>query len=453
MMKLRHVARRLIPMNTAILVALLFAARLSAQTPSLVTNVVETYCSGCHNGRVELTGTRLAPLDPANIAASPELWSRAERHLRAGTMPPAGALRPDRRTVDEVIAAIERELDIPAPAAESSQATATRLATLLWNAAPDVPLMQAVERDELRDPAVLEAQVRRMLADRRSEAIVSRFFFPWLQLDKLGNSDPDKRFFPDYDPSLRESLRRETELFLLSQLSDDGDPVELWTANYTFLNEQLAKYYGIAGITGSQFRRVALPSRERAGLLGQGSILMVTSRHQHGVDAAYTSPATRGKWVLMHFLGVPTPTPFPGAQPVSPDLPVTPQTRRLPASPCTNCHRNFFPLGYALENFDPIGRWRIEDQAGPVDASAALVDGTPSNGPIELRNGLMQRPDAFRTTIAERLLAYAAGRSFAASSGTPETLAAARRILRDKNQIRWSTLIAAVVRTKALGSE
>ena len=133
------------------------------------------------------------------------------------------------------------------------------------------------------------------------------------------------------------------------------------------------------------------------------------------------------------------------------------RSRRRPdvcrANPCVNCHRNFFPLGYALENFDPIGRWRTKDQAGPVDASAAFVDGTSSNGPIELRNGLMQRPDAFRTTIAERLLAYAAGRPFAAERGTPETLAAARRILRGKNQIRWSTLIAGVVRTKPVASE
>jgi Protein of unknown function (DUF1592)/Protein of unknown function (DUF1588)/Protein of unknown function (DUF1585) len=440
-------------MTSRIIVAMLFTASLYAQAPSPLTKVVETYCSGCHNGHVEPSGARVATLDPAHIVDNRELWSRAERHLRAGTMPPVGAARPDRRTSDEAIAAIERELDKTAPAVETSQAIATRLATLLWNGAADANLSQAAERDQLRDPAVLEAQVRRMLADPRSEAFVYRFLFPWLQLDKLSNADPDKRFFPDYDPSLRESFRRETELFLLSQLNDDRDPAEIWTANYTFLNEQLAKHYGVPGVTGSQFRRVALRLPERAGLLGQGSILMITSRHQHGVDAAYTTPASRGKWVLTRFLGVPTPTPFPGAQPVSPDLPITPQTRRLPSNPCVNCHRNFFPLGYALENFDPIGRWRTEDQAGPVDASAALVDGTPTNGPVELRNGLMQRPDAFRTTIAERLLAYAAGRSFATDNGTPETLAAARRILRDKNEVRWSTLIAGIVRTKPVGSE
>jgi hypothetical protein len=430
-------------------IALMFATAIPPQTPSPIAKMVDTYCAGCHNGRVEATGKRLSPFDPAHIAANRQQWSNIERHLRAGTMPPVGASRPDRQTVEEVLAAIERELDTPAPAVESGQTIATRLATLLWNAAPDATLKEAARADQLRDSAVLETQVRRMLADPRSEAFVSRFLFPWLQLDQLEKSDPDKQFFPDYDPSLLSSLRRETELFLMSQLQEDHDPVELWTASYTFLNEQLAKHYGIPNVTGAQFRRVTLARAERAGILGQGSILMVTSRHQHGVDAAYTTPATRGKWVLTHFFGVGTPTTFPGAQPLSPDLPITPQTRRLPANPCMNCHRNFFPLGYALENFDPIGRWRTEDQAGPVDVSASLVDGTPANGVVELRSALMQRPDAFRTTITERLLEYAKEGAIANKGGTPETLAAARRILRGKSQIRWSTLIAEIVKNEA----
>ena len=287
--------------------------------------------------------------------------------------------------------------------------------------------------------------IRRMLADDRAQAFVSRFFFPWLELDKLGKADPDKKYFPDYDVSLRDSLAKETELFLLSQLRDDRDPIELWSADYTFLNEQLARHYGIPGVTGPQFRRVSLPTPERAGLLGQGSILMVTSRHQHGVDAAYTSPATRAKWVRMHFLGVPPPSPFPGAQPVKPELPITPQTRALPANPCVTCHRNFFPLGYALENFDPLGRWRTHDQAGPVDASGAFVDGTPTNGVVELRQVLLQRPDAFRTTITERLLAYSSTGSVDAARGTPDTLIRARQILRSTPKPRWSALIAAIV--------
>src|SRR4029450_1079823 len=146
----------------------------------------------------------------------------------------------------------------------------------------------------------------------------------------LTNADPDTRFFPDYDVALRDALGTETELFLLSQLRDDRDPIDLWSAGYTFLDERLAKHYGVAGVTGPQFRRVTLAAPERAGLLGHGSVLTITSRHQHGVDAAYTTPATRAKWVRLHFYGAPLPNGFPGAQPVKPELPITPQTRALP---------------------------------------------------------------------------------------------------------------------------
>jgi hypothetical protein len=245
-------------------------------------------------------------------------------------------------------------------------------------------------------------------------------------------------------------MARETELFLLSQLRDDRDPIELWTANYTFLNEQLARHYGVSGVRGAEFRRVVRSTPERAGLLGHGSVLMVTSRHQHGTDAAYTSPASRAMWVRLHYLGAAAPRPFPNAPPVKPELPITPQTRALPAEPCGNCHRNFFPLGYALENFDPIGRWRTRDQAGPVDTSGTFVDGASTNGVVELRSVLLQHPDAFRTTITEHLLAYAAGRPVKASGMTPDTLVRARQILHRGAQVRWSSIIAAVVTTKPL---
>src|SRR5439155_14498061 len=171
-------------------------------------------------------------------------------------------------------------------------------------------------------------------------------------------------------------------------------------------------HYNIPNVKGSQFRKVTLPGPERAGLLGQGSVLMTTSRHQNGASAPYTSPAARSIWVRLHFLGARPPNPFPGAQPVKPELPITPQTRTLPAEPCLNCHRNFFPLGYALENFDPLGRWRTRDQVGPVDVSGAFVDGISTNGVVELRQVLLQRPDAFRTTITERLLVYSSGGLF-----------------------------------------
>ena len=418
---------------------------MSAQTEPGASTVIVTYCSGCHNGRMRSpSGVLLDQFAAARIAESPDVWARAYRQLQAGTMPPVGAARPDRAAYDAVIASIEQAWRANVKRSEPADAgeIATRLATLLWNGAPDTALLQAAQR---RDRAVLEREIQRMLADDRAQAFVARFFFPWLELDKLGKADPDKKFFPYYDVSLRDALARETELFLLSQLRDDRDPIELWSAGYTFLNEQVARHYGIPGVTGPEFRRVSLPAPERAGLLGHGSILMATSRHEHGVDAAYTSPATRAKWVRTHFLGVSPPNPFPGAQPVNPELPITPQTRTLPANPCVTCHRNFFPLGYALENFDPMGRWRTHDQAGPADASGAFVDGTATNGVVELRQVLLQHAEAFRTTIVEQLLVYASTGSVAPAGGTPDTLIRARRILRSTPNPRWSALIAAIV--------
>jgi len=411
------------------------------------STVVGTYCAGCHNGeRKSPSGRLLDKFDTATIAENRDVWIRAYRQLQAGTMPPAGASRPGRQGYDAVLVAIENALEAhAAPPAASSEEIAVRLASLLWNSPPDAPLLDDVAGDGLRDRATLERHVKRMLADDRAEAFVSRLFFPWLGLDQLAKADPDTTAFPGYEVSLRDAMAAETRLFLLSQLREDRDPVELWTADYTFLNAQLARHYGIEGVTGTQFRRVRFATPERAGLLGQASVLMVTSRHQHGPGNAFTSPAARSIWVRMHFLGAPPPRAFPGAQPVNPSLPTTPQTRTLPAEPCVNCHRNFFPLGYALENFDPIGRWRTHDQAGPVDASGSLVDGTSTNGVVELRRALMQYPDAFRTTITEKLLAQAWGKPVGASSTLPETLVPARQILRRPAPARWSSIIAGVV--------
>jgi hypothetical protein len=421
----------------------------ASQGGAHVAAVVRSYCVSCHNGRVRSpSGLLLDAFDTSTIAMHPELWARAYRQLQAGTMPPVGSPRPDRAAVDAALVAIERSLNGPPPGRAASRDVAMRLARLLWNAAPDAELQQAVSHDGLDDDATVARQVRRMLADDRAQVFVARFFFPWLQLDTLARADPDTKSFPEYDVALRDAMARETELFLLSQLRGDRDPIDLWSAPYTFLNERLAAHYEVSGVSGAEFRRVALTAPERAGLLGQGSVLMVTSRHQHGVDAAYTTPATRAKWVRLHFYGAPLPNGFPGAQPVKPELPITPQTRALPAEPCGNCHRNFFPIGYALENFDPIGRWRTRDQVGPVDTSGALVDGTPTNGVVELRQALLQRPEAFRTTLVENLLTYAAG-SVPSGLGTPETLVQARRILRT-TPARWSTLIAAIVRASAI---
>jgi hypothetical protein len=394
------------------------------------------------------SGALLDVFDAAKIAEDVDAWSRAYRQIQAGTMPPVDARRPDPASANALLTSIETALGAhtPPPSGASSAQIAQRLATLLWSADPDASLREDAARDALVQPAALERQIRRMLADERADAFVARFFLPWLGLDQLGNADPDKTHFPDYDVSLREAMLTETRLFLRSQLREDRDPLDLWNADYTFVNEQLARHYGIRGITGAAFRRTSSPP-ERTGLLGQASILMATSRHQHGPDAGYTSPATRSVWVRLHFLGAPPPQAFPNAQPVKPELPITPQTRALPAEPCGNCHRNFFPLGYALENFDPLGRWRTHDQAGPIDATGTFVDGTPTNGVVDLRRVLMGRPDAFRTVITEKLVLFASGSPVNARRMTPGTLLRARQILNATPSPRWSSLIAAVVRT------
>jgi hypothetical protein len=426
---------------SVILVVVFASASFAAPADNLDgAQLVQTYCAGCHNGVMRSPSNALLDrFDTATIASNPDLWSRAYRQLQAGTMPPFGASRPDRLAYGQLQSSIETALaaSAPPPADASDLEIAERLATLLWNSAPDAELSGEASRHRLTQPAALEKQVRRMLADERAEAFVSRFFFPWLGLDQTGRKEV----------ALRDAMLTETDLFIRSQLRDNRDPIELWDADYTFLNEPLARHYGVSGVTGAQFRRV-LSTPERQGLLGQGSIFMATSR----TGAAYTSPAARAIWVRMHFLGAPPPQPFPGARPVKPDLPITPQTRALPATPCVQCHRNFFPLGYALEHFDQIGAWRTDDQAGPVDASGALVDGTPFDGSVELRRGLLQYSEAFRTTITEKLLIFAAGKPVTGSQVTPETLVRARQVLRAVPTVRWSSVIAAVVRMKPLGT-
>jgi hypothetical protein len=445
---------------TAILLAVLagastvLSAGQSASQPN-PSRTAQVYCAGCHNGVMHSpSGAVLDLLDPNAMDDNPEVWSRAYRQLQAGTMPPFGAARPDRTARVQLLASIESALAATTPPAADAtdQEIADRLATLLWNSAPDAQLLADARGHRLTQGATLEQQVRRMLADPRADAFVSRFFFPWLGIDQLAKAEPDARNFPTYDVRLRDAMVTETDLFIRSQLREDRDPVDLWDAPYTFLNDRLARHYGIAGVTGAQFRRVTLSEPARYGLLGQGSILMVTSRHQPGHDSPFTSPAARSTWVERHFLGAPPPQPFPGALPVKPGLPITPQVRRLPAQPCVACHRNFFPLGYGLEHFDPIGAWRADDQAGPVDASGTLVDGTPFNGSAELRDALLQYSDAFRTTITERLLIYADGQPVTGSKPTAETLVRAQQVLHAAPAPRWSSLLAAIVRMRPSAS-
>jgi hypothetical protein len=430
---------------------------LQAQTAPALANVVATYCSDCHDGQTKSpSGKLLEQFDVNQIAEHQDNWASAYRQMQAGTMPPAGSPRPDRTTNAAALAAIEKSLAATAAAkpqaGASSQQIAERLASLLWHSDPDAALLKDAQRNRLTDPKALESQVRRMLADDRAQAFVQNFFFPWLQLNELYKTDPDKKLFPDYDASLRDALTKETELFLLSQLRSDRDPIELWSANYTYLNEQLAKHYGVANVAGPQFRRVNQSAPERAGLLGQGSVLMVAS-HIQNRNNAYTTPAGRGIWIRFHFLGAAPPVPAPNAKPVKPEFPITPQTRTLAVTPCLTCHQNFFPLGYALENFDPMGRWRTQDQMGPVDASGIFPDGSQFRGVVELRRVLLQYPEAFRTTITEKLVAYSATGTVSPFKSSPEDLIRARQILSSMPGARWTAIIAAAVRTGAASAQ
>jgi hypothetical protein len=417
-------------------------AQSPAPAPSL-SYVLQTYCVTCHSRNDPEAGVSFDQLNPNQVSTDADSWEKVLAQLRARTMPPVGASRPDSAAYQSAIsllaAGLDRGYQRRAPPADSE--IAARLAAFLWNSAPDRPLLDAASSGSLKDPAVLEQQVRRMLGDARSKALVTGFFDPWLELDQLANLKPDANVFPEFDEALRESFRRETELFIESQLRDNRDPLELWSADYTYMNERLARHYGVPEIAGSGFRRITLTGQARAGLLGQGSVLTLTSHTDTSAvmgDPA-ASPATRGKWIRKHFLGVNPPPPFPNTFSRQKGMPLSKQTRALPASPCTNCHRNFFPLGYALENFDPLGRWRTADGGDPIDASGAMVDGTPFYGAAELRKALLERGDAFRNTLTERLLAYA-------RKGRPDmpTVRAVLREAESKNY-RWSAVIAGIV--------
>ena len=288
---------------------------------------------------------------------------------------------------------------------------ASRLSFFLWSSIPDDELLDAAVRGGLRDPAVLEAQTRRMLADPRAGALVTNFAGQWLGLRNAAAVQPDEDLFPDFGEDLRQGFRRETEMLFDAILREDRSVVELLSADYTFLNERLAVHYGIPNVRGSHFRRVALDDPGRGGLLGHGSILTVTSH------ANRTSPVVRGKWVLENILGTPPPPPPPDV----PALEATTTGRTLTmreameqhrANPvCASCHRVMDPLGLALEPFDAIGRWRTPNETKvPMDLTGVMPDGTVFDGPAGLKAALLAHPERFVATVTEKLLTYAVGR-------------------------------------------
>jgi mono/diheme cytochrome c family protein len=288
---------------------------------------------------------------------------------------------------------------------------ASRLSFFLWSSIPDDTLLDLAARNRLREPAILEAQVRRMLADSRADAMAENFAGQWLHLRNLEGINPNTDEFPDFDNDLRLAFTQEAELFFSSIMREDRSVMDFLTADYTFVNERLARHYGIPRVYGSRFRRVALgPEFEaRRGLLGKGGVLMSTSR------ADRTSPVLRGKWILENLLGTAPPPPPPNVPPLDAKPGAKPRTIRermsMHRAPgCVSCHQLIDPLGFALEGFDAVGGWRTHEAGVPIDASSNLADGRAVNGVGELRAALAARPEAFVQTLTEKLMTYALGR-------------------------------------------
>jgi hypothetical protein len=340
-------------------------------------------------------------------------------------------------------------VNIPPGAAHriSDLELASRLSFFLWSSIPDEELLKTAERGKLADPAVLQRQVRRMLADSRSHALIGNFAGQWLFLRELRNRNPDLLVYPDFDDNLRQDFQHETELLFDSVVREDRSVFDLMDASYTFLNERLARHYGVPNIYGSDFRRVPVQNEARRGLLGQGSILTVTSAPNR------TSPVTRGAWILENLLGSPPPSPPPNVPPF-PEAKTGQGVTEEAASvrdkmtlhrknqPCLGCHQIMDPIGLALENFDGVGRWRTSESGIKIDASGRLVDGTRIDGAESLRKALLGYPDAFVQTLTEKLLMYAVGRT-AHHYDMPAVRAITREAAR--NDYRFSSIVMGIV--------
>jgi hypothetical protein len=290
----------------------------------------------------------------------------------------------------------------------------------LWGTPPDKELLSVATAGRLSDPLTLEKQTKRMLADSRSDALSTRFAAQWLRLQDIDKVHPDALQYPDYHKQLGDAMRRETELFFYSLVRENRSVLDLYSADYTYVNETLARHYGIPSVTGDEFRRISLPDDRRRGLLGQASVLTLTSH------ANRTSPVLRGKWVMEVLLGSPPPPPPPGV----PDLDKTAEAKegrmlttreRMEmhrANPqCRSCHQFMDPIGLALDNFDVTGQWRIRENGAPLDTRGDFYDGTAISSPAELRTVLLKRPEPLLRTFTGNLMAYALGRRVAYYDG------------------------------------
>jgi len=324
---------------------------------------------------------------------------------------------------------------------------ASRLSFFLQSRIPDDELLRLAEQKQLGDPLVVDAQVKRLLADPRSSTLISSFAFQWLKMRNVDDIEPDAVIFPNFDDALREAFKREMELFVQAVLREDRSVLDLMTADFTFVNERLALHYGIPNVRGDRFRRVTLTDSNRFGLLGKGGMLLSTSY------ANRTAPVLRGAWILENILGTPPAAPPPDVEAFQENKDgekaktiraIMEQHRAKPS--CNSCHGIMDPLGFALENFDAVGAWRATDVwAGtPIDPSGKLVDGTPIGGPGDLRKALLKRPDQFVQTMTEKLMTYALGRSVEYYD-----MPAVRKIVRDAaaDNYRFSSIVKGIVRS------
>ena len=429
------------------------AASVTSDVPAVVRPVLERYCSQCHNPTAKASDFDVSGVSDRNVRANTARWETVVRRLLARRDPPAGAPRPDDATYRSVIARLQQTLDA-AYIANRTLTTrervtdtelATRLATFLWKEPPDAPLLDDARSGRLRQPAVLSRQVARMLRDPRSMSLVNGFFNGWLMLDNVQTARPDPAVYPEFDAELQQAMDTETRRFLASQLQEDHDAVEIWTASYTFMNERLARHYGVAGIAGKAFRRVNWPEPARAGLLGEAGVLMALSQ------SSRTSPTQRGRFVLGRFLGLDAPNP-PANVPALSERPPTPgamrermQAHKVNPS-CASCHAIFDPLGFALENFDATGAWRTADNGFAIDASGTFIDGTRFDGPSGLRTGLLKYRDAYYTNVTQQLLAYALNRPGKAGRVYDYEMPSVRTIVRGAaaHDYRWSSIVAGI---------
>ena len=439
-----------------LVMALLVATDLNSQTRAgiskaadvsqVVNPLLQANCTSCHNETRKTSGLALDNFSANSVSENPAVWEKVLMRLRARRDPPVGSPRPDEKAYLSAVSALESALDQAYPKPELNAASrisdtelATRMAKFIWNDVPDATLLQAAKKSNLAHADEIDRQVRRMLKDPKSESLAKSFFERWASVDLLEKSQY-------VDETLRRDLETETRLFLSDQLREDHGALDLWTANYTYLNDRLARHYGISGNFGMEFRRFAYTDARRAGILGQGSFLTVSSYKDR------TSPVNRGKMVLTEFFGIVPPPPIPNVPPLpntNRPMRVRMQEHLQRAPVCATCHASFEPLGYALENFNPVGQWRDTDWGESLDVSGTFVDGTTFNGPAELRAGLLKYRAAYYSNITQKLLGYALGREGKAWTLKGSEMPAVRSIVREAaaHDYRWSSIVSGIVKS------